>query len=47
MIDSNAYEAPSMTPIGTLHELTLQTKDFSGSDGISLIPNTPLGPTSP
>jgi hypothetical protein len=39
------YEAPSIVEIGTLHELTLANKDFTGSDGVNLIipPNNPLG----
>lgn len=39
------YEAPSIVEIGTLHELTLQSKDFTGSDGIDLL-GIPLGPAS-
>lgn len=40
------YEAPTMASIGTLHELTLQFKDFGSSDGIILVPNVPIGDVS-
>lgn len=40
------YNAPAITRIGTLHELTLQNKDFTGNDGIVLIPNIQLGDVS-
>ena len=45
MADST-YEAPEITEIGTLHELTLTIpKDFSGDDGFS-INGQPIGPVS-
>ncbi|TQN37947.1 hypothetical protein FHU33_4620 [Blastococcus colisei] len=31
------YEAPQIVEIGSLHELTLQDKDFSGNDGFTLM----------
>jgi hypothetical protein len=40
------YEAPEISEIGTLHELTLTVKDFTGVDGTILQPNTPLGDVS-
>jgi hypothetical protein len=49
-MNERAYEAPSIVEIGTLQELTLQNKDTTGLDGISLIipgnPPVPLGPVS-
>jgi hypothetical protein len=40
------YEAPALTEIGALHELTLQdTKDRTGSDG-EIFQNEPLGDVS-
>lgn len=46
MIERREYEAPAMAEIGTLHELTLLNKDFTGIDGIVLQPgNIPLGNT--
>ena len=30
------YEAPSIVEIGTLHELTLLTKNFTGGDFLGL-----------
>lgn len=33
MVDKRAYEAPALTVIGSLKELTLQNKDFGQSDG--------------
>lgn len=32
----NQYEAPSVTELGSLSELTLQDKDFTGDDGLTL-----------
>jgi hypothetical protein len=41
-----AYEAPALTEIGALHELTLQdTKDRTGADG-EIFENAPLGEVS-
>jgi hypothetical protein len=35
--EKSVYEAPTLTVVGTLHELTLGgCKDFSGSDGYYL-----------
>jgi hypothetical protein len=36
----DAYEAPQLVEIGTLHELTLQDKDFGGDDGLSFLGQT-------
>ena len=36
MTASRHYEAPSVTTIGSLHELTKQTKTFGFADGILL-----------
>ncbi|CCG01339.1 hypothetical protein [Blastococcus saxobsidens] len=46
------YTPPTIAEIGSLHELTLQAKDFTGVDGIVLqpdpnAPGVPLGPVSP
>lgn len=30
------YEAPAITPIGSLHSMTLQNKFFGSADGIVL-----------
>ncbi|MEA2828064.1 MAG: hypothetical protein QOG43_2503 [Actinomycetota bacterium] len=47
MSDKIDYEAPALTEIGSLQELTLQFKKFGGSDGIFLvIPNNPPIPLS-
>jgi hypothetical protein len=35
MNERSAYEAPSIVVVGTLHELTLQDKDFVGDDGLT------------
>jgi hypothetical protein len=41
------YEAPSVTELGTLHELTLGTnKDLGGSDGLTF-QQQPITWTSP
>ena len=41
------YEAPNLTELGTLHELTLQTnKDLGGSDGLTF-QQQPITWTSP
>ena len=40
------YEAPEITEIGTLHELTLTTdKDSTGDDGFTFMGQT-IGPVS-
>jgi hypothetical protein len=36
MDNTTEYEAPSIETIGTLHELTLQDKEFGPSDGFTL-----------
>ncbi|MEO8692737.1 MAG: lasso RiPP family leader peptide-containing protein [Acidimicrobiales bacterium] len=42
----STYEAPQITEIGTLHELTLTIpKDFTGDDGFA-INGQPIGPVS-
>ena len=41
-----AYEPPTISDIGSLHDLTLVTpKDATGSDGF-VFNNVPLGPVS-
>ena len=35
------YESPQLTKIGSLHELTLQSKEFGSSDGFD-INNIPI-----
>jgi hypothetical protein len=34
---NEAYETPQLVEIGTLHELTLQDKDFGGDDGFTFM----------
>jgi len=46
---NKTYESPAITPIGSLHSMTLLNKDLTGVDGVNLIigPITvPLGPIS-
>jgi len=39
------YESPTVTTIGSLHDMTLQYKTFGAADGVILvIPGTPNGP---
>lgn len=33
-----AYDAPQLVELGSLHEHTLTLKDFTGDDGIILVP---------
>lgn len=44
------YTAPTITPLGSLHDMTLQYKQFGSSDGIVLaipgVGNTPVGNVS-
>ena len=32
-----AYEAPAITEIGSLHDMTLQFKSFGAADGVILV----------
>ena len=41
----NGYESPAITTIGSLHDMTLQYKNFGAADGIILaIPGVGTGP---
>ena len=41
------YERPQVEELGSLKDLTLTTfKDFTGSDGFSLVTGAELGPVS-
>jgi hypothetical protein len=41
---TQTYEPPVLRVVGTVHELTLNCKDFSGSDGMFLLnPSNTLG----
>lgn len=39
---TKTYESPAITPIGSLHSMTLLNKDLTGVDGVNLI----IGPIS-
>lgn len=45
--DETAYESPSITVIGTLHELTLQEKFAGSADGVVLTGQGAIGNISP
>ena len=46
-MDGQHYESPKVEELGSLEDLTLTTfKDFTGSDGFSLISGQELGPVS-
>lgn len=51
MNEQPTYEAPGITPIGTLHELTLDPKFFGHADGVKFGPpgtdGVPIGTPSP
>jgi hypothetical protein len=36
-MNTNAYEAPAITTIGSLHDMTLQFKTFGNADGTILV----------
>ncbi|MXG89948.1 hypothetical protein [Nocardioides flavescens] len=43
----NTYEAPAITEVGSLHDMTLQFKTFGAADGVILVipgvANVPIG----
>lgn len=49
-MSTTSYTAPTITPLGSLHDMTLQVKEFGSSDGIVLaipgVGNIPVGNVS-
>lgn len=38
-VSPNTYEAPEMTSLGTVQDLTMQFKELGSADGITLVSN--------